>query len=134
VEPTPAQDVVQPAAVPVDQTPDDERSQRSSIVSLWPSARRKQRQAANTDKRADATLAGLTASADTALACLFRLGVQNGIYAEIGAVRRRNLIEGDTLPVSRVIEVAAEFGLAAERALLDWLCGRGRSAIPCCSS
>jgi len=52
--------------------------------------------------------------------------VQNGVYAEIGAVRRRNLIEGDTLPVSRLIEVAGEFGLAAERAVLDWPALRSR--------
>jgi ATP-binding cassette subfamily B protein len=51
---------------------------------------------------------------------LFRLGVQNGIYAEIGAVRRRKLIEGETMPLSRLIEIAEDFGLAAERAVLDW--------------
>ena len=28
---------------------------------------------------------------ETALTCLFRLGAQNGVYAEIRAVRRRNL-------------------------------------------
>jgi ATP-binding cassette, subfamily B, bacterial HlyB/CyaB len=59
-------------------------------------------------------------SAKTALACLFRLGAQNGVYAEIGAVRRRNLIESDTLPASRVVELAGEFGLRAERARFDW--------------
>src|SRR6266550_7524800 len=59
-------------------------------------------------------------STETALACLFRLGAQNGVYAEIGAVRRRNLIEGDSLPVARLVELAGEFGLRAERARLDW--------------
>src|SRR6266513_628317 len=59
-------------------------------------------------------------STETALACLFRLGAQNGVFAEIGAVRRRNLIEGDTLPVARLVELAGEFGLGAERARLDW--------------
>ena len=59
-------------------------------------------------------------SSETALACLFRLGAQNGTYAEIGAVRRRNLIEGDTVPVSRLAELAAEFGLRAERSRFDW--------------
>jgi hypothetical protein len=59
-------------------------------------------------------------SAETALACLFRLGAQNGVYAEIGAVRRRNLIDGDTLPVARLVELAREFGLRAERVRLDW--------------
>ena len=51
------------------------------------------------------------AAAETGLACLFRLGVQNGVYADIGAVRRRNSIDGDTLPVSRLVELAGEFGL-----------------------
>src|ERR1700732_2908974 len=64
--------------------------------------------------------AGDVVSSETALACLFRLGAQNGVYAEIGAVRRRNLIEGDTLPVARLVELAGEFGLRAERVRLDW--------------
>src|SRR5262249_27270034 len=57
---------------------------------------------------------------ETALACLFRLGAQNGVYAEIGAVRRRNLIDGDTIPVARLLDLAGEFGLRAERARFDW--------------
>src|SRR5438477_2332748 len=64
--------------------------------------------------------AGDVVSTETALACLFRLGAQNGVYAEIGAVRRRNLIEGDSLPVARLVELAGEFGLRAERVRLDW--------------
>src|SRR5205807_4743395 len=56
----------------------------------------------------------------TALACLFRLGAQHGVYAEIGAVRRRHLIDGDTVPVARLAELAGEFGLRAERARFDW--------------
>ena len=63
---------------------------------------------------------GEVVSSETALACLFRLGAQNGVYAEIGAVRRRNLIEGDSLPVARLVELAGEFGLRAERVRLDW--------------
>ena len=63
---------------------------------------------------------GDVVSSETALACLFRLGAQNGVYAEIGAVRRRNLIEGDSLPVARLVELAGEFGLRAERVRLDW--------------
>jgi ATP-binding cassette, subfamily B, bacterial HlyB/CyaB len=59
-------------------------------------------------------------SCDTALACLFRLGVQNGVYAEVGAVKRRNLIEGDLLPVARLIALAGEFRLCARRARFDW--------------
>lgn len=62
--------------------------------------------------------AGDVVSTETALACLFRLGAQNGVYAEIGVVRRRNLIEGDSLPVARLVELAGEFGLCAERVRL----------------
>src|SRR6516225_1911935 len=63
---------------------------------------------------------GEVVSSETALACLFRLGAQNGVYAEVGAVRRRNLIDGDTIAVARLVELAAEFGLRAERAHFDW--------------
>lgn len=56
----------------------------------------------------------------SALACLFRLGVRHGTYAEIGGVRRRNLLNGDTLPISDLITVAGEFGLRAESAQFDW--------------
>jgi len=63
---------------------------------------------------------GDVVSCETALACLFRLGAQNGVYAEVGAVRRRNLIDGDTIPVARLVELAGEFGLRAERARFDW--------------
>ena len=71
---------------------------------------------------------GKVVSSETALACLFRLGAQNGVYAEIGTVRRRNLIEGDSLPVARLVELAGEFGLRAERVRLDstW---RSRAAV-----
>jgi subfamily B ATP-binding cassette protein HlyB/CyaB len=73
----------------------------------------------------DTSIGGLVSST-TALSCLFRLGVQNGKYAEIGAVRRRNLIETDTMPLSELIGVAGEFGLVARRTSLDWaaLCTR----------
>ncbi len=64
--------------------------------------------------------AGEDVSAETALACLFRLGAQNGVYAEIAAVRRRNMIDGVTLPLSRLVELAREFGLQAAPAWLDW--------------
>jgi uncharacterized membrane protein len=56
----------------------------------------------------------------TALACFFQRGVQNGAHAEIGGVRRRNLLYGNTLPISRLIDVAGEFGPRAERAQFDW--------------
>jgi ATP-binding cassette subfamily B protein len=67
-----------------------------------------------------AEAANRVVSAETALSCLFRLGVQQGIYAEIDVVRRRNLIEGDTIPLSRLIAVTHEFGLAAQLDRLDW--------------
>jgi subfamily B ATP-binding cassette protein HlyB/CyaB len=63
---------------------------------------------------------GRVVSCDTALSCLFRLGVQSGIYAEVGAVKRRNLIDGETMPVARLVELAGEFGLAAKRETYDW--------------
>jgi subfamily B ATP-binding cassette protein HlyB/CyaB len=69
---------------------------------------------------------GSVVSSETGLSCLFRLGVQNGVYAEVGAVRRRALIDGDTVPVARLAELAGEFGLAAERARLDWAALRTR--------
>ena len=59
-------------------------------------------------------------STETGLACLFRMGVQNGIYTEIGAVRRRNLMDGERVPVGRLIEIAGEFGLEAKPGHLDW--------------
>src|SRR5690242_12144332 len=60
------------------------------------------------------------ANCTTGLACLFRLGVQNGTYTEVAGVRRRNLLEGETAPVSQVAEIAGEFGLRAEEAQLNW--------------
>src|SRR5207249_11101970 len=38
----------------------------------------------------------------------------------IGAVRRRNLIDGDTIPVARLVDLAGEFGMHAERVRFDW--------------
>jgi len=73
-----------------------------------------------TDPLLAGPLAGDVVCCETALACLFRLGAQNGVYAEVGAVRRRNLIDGDTLSVSRLVELAGEFGLRAERARFHW--------------
>jgi ATP-binding cassette subfamily B protein len=74
-----------------------------------------------TESAARAALAGAaTVLAETGLSCLFRLGVQNAVYADIGAVRRRNSIDEETLPISRLAALAGEFGLGAERARLDW--------------
>ena len=64
--------------------------------------------------------AGAVVSCETGLACLFRLGIQNGVYADVGAVGRRNLVDGETLPVAQLGALAGEFGLSAERARLDW--------------
>ena len=75
----------------------------------------------------DPGLAGVVVSCETGLACLFRLGVQNGIHAETGAVRRRNLIEGETLPIARLAAVAGDFGLAAAPEKLDWQALRTRA-------
>src|SRR5271154_6448921 len=57
---------------------------------------------------------GGVVSCETGLSCLFLLGIQNGVHADVGAVRRRNVIDGPTLPVSRLAALAAEFGLKAE--------------------
>jgi ATP-binding cassette subfamily B protein len=70
---------------------------------------------------------GVVASVETALSCLFRLGAQNGVYAEVGTVRRRHLLEGDAVPASELIGIAAEFGLQAEYAQLDWQALRTRT-------
>jgi hypothetical protein len=68
---------------------------------------------------ADATAAA-PVSCETGLACLFRLGVQIGVYADVDAVRRRNIVEGPTVAIGRFAALAGEFGLAAAPARLDW--------------
>jgi Peptidase C39 family len=60
------------------------------------------------------------ASRETAISCLVRLAVQNGIDIEIETVRHRTVREGDRLTVSRLIQLANEFGLQAEWSRLDW--------------
>jgi ATP-binding cassette, subfamily B, bacterial HlyB/CyaB len=64
--------------------------------------------------------AAVPVSCETGLACLFRLGVQAGIYADVDAVRRRNIIDGPTVPVTSLAALAGEFGLAAVPVRLDW--------------
>jgi hypothetical protein len=59
------------------------------------------------------------ASCDAAFSCLLQLGGQSG-GNEIGAVQFRNVVNGETLSISRLIELAADLGLKAERARLDW--------------
>jgi subfamily B ATP-binding cassette protein HlyB/CyaB len=91
--------------------------QRGLIGRLWRGGRGDNRGRPTSVNGLDESV---VASCETSLACLFRLGAQNGVYAEIGAVRRRNLIEGDTLPVKQLASIASEFGLAAKISRLDW--------------
>ncbi len=67
----------------------------------------------------DAT-AGTAVSSETGLACLFWLGVQTGVYADVDAVRRRNVVDDPTVPISRLSALAGEFGLTAVPVRLDW--------------
>jgi hypothetical protein len=60
------------------------------------------------------------ASRDTALACLLQLGVQNGLDPAVAAARRGDVLDGDTLPISRLIELAGEFEFHAEHSRVDW--------------
>ena len=60
------------------------------------------------------------ASRDTALACLAQLAVQNGLDPTVAAARRGNVLDDDTLPVSRLIELAGDFEFQAEHARVDW--------------
>jgi subfamily B ATP-binding cassette protein HlyB/CyaB len=75
----------------------------------------------------DRTTPPLIVAAETALWCLFRLAAQNGVYTEVGAVRRRHFLDNATLPASQLIEIAPEFGLAAEHVRLDWQALRTRA-------
>jgi ATP-binding cassette, subfamily B, bacterial HlyB/CyaB len=59
-------------------------------------------------------------SCETGLACLFRLGVQTGAYADVEAVKRRNVVDGPTMPITRLAALAGEFGLTARPARFDW--------------
>ena len=62
----------------------------------------------------------LVVSCDTALPCLIRLRVCNGDDPEIEAVRHLAVLDGNTLPASRLIELVGKFGLQAECMRLDW--------------
>ena len=59
-------------------------------------------------------------SCDTALSCLVRLGVCNGDDPEIEALRRRAVLDGNTLSASNLVELVGNFGVRAECARLDW--------------
>ena len=60
------------------------------------------------------------ASRDTALACLAQLGVQNGLDPTVAAARRGGVLDGDTLPIARLVELAGEFKFQAEHSRVDW--------------
>jgi hypothetical protein len=59
------------------------------------------------------------ASCDTAFCCLLQLGGQ-GDSNQTGAGHCRNLVNGETLSISRLIELTGDLGLKAEHARLDW--------------
>src|SRR5215467_8664766 len=56
------------------------------------------------------------ASCDAAFSCLLHLG---GRAADAGEVQFRNVVNGETLSISRLIELADELGIKAERAQPD---------------
>jgi hypothetical protein len=59
------------------------------------------------------------ASCDAAFSCLLQLGGKSG-GNQVGAVHCRNVVNGETLSISRLIELAGDLGLQAEHARLDW--------------
>jgi len=60
------------------------------------------------------------ASRDTALACLAQVGVQNGLDPAVAAARRGDVLDGDILPIARLVELAGEFKFQAEHSRVDW--------------
>ena len=59
-------------------------------------------------------------SYDTAISCLARLSGPGGGAARSEAARRSLDLAGETIPLSRLVKLAAEFGLQAEGVRLDW--------------
>jgi ABC-type bacteriocin/lantibiotic exporter with double-glycine peptidase domain len=59
------------------------------------------------------------ASCDTVMACLRRLNSEDGA-ASVEAHQISLDTEGETMPLSRVVALAAAFGFRAERSELDW--------------
>jgi hypothetical protein len=57
------------------------------------------------------------ASCDAVFSCLLHLGGQS---SKVGAVHCRNVVNGETLSISRLIELAGDLGIKAEHARLDW--------------
>src|SRR5271167_441419 len=60
------------------------------------------------------------ASCDTAISCLGRLSAQNGGAARIEAARGSIDLASETLSLSRLVRLAAEFGLQPRWVQLDW--------------
>jgi len=60
------------------------------------------------------------ASRDAAVSCLARLSVRNDGAMRSEAARANIDLAGETLPLSGLVTLAAEFGLKAERVRLDW--------------
>jgi hypothetical protein len=60
------------------------------------------------------------ASCATAFACLLRLSSQVCSDGEGGSVSCRGVVEGDSLPLSRLVEFAGQLGLEAKHARSDW--------------
>ena len=56
-------------------------------------------------------------SCDAAFSCLLQLGGQSN---QVGAVHSRNVVNGETLSISRLTELAGNLGIKAEHARLDW--------------
>jgi hypothetical protein len=60
------------------------------------------------------------ASCDTAISCLARLSAQNGGAARIEAARGSIDLANESVSLSRLVKLAAEFGLQAQWIQLDW--------------
>src|SRR5580704_10534839 len=59
-------------------------------------------------------------SCNTALSCLAQLRTQNSPPVDTESLGSRYRIEGDELPVSRLIDLAGEFGFGASYGHRDW--------------
>jgi hypothetical protein len=70
-------------------------------------------------ERSTEPLQAPVASCDTVISCLARLSGQNGA-ARLEAARGSIDLASGTLPLSRLVNVAAEFGLQAQWIQLDW--------------
>ena len=64
-------------------------------------------------------LQAAVASCDTVIACLRRLSSEKGA-ASVEADQTSRAVEGETMPLSRVVEMAAAFGFTGEWTALDW--------------